>query len=332
MEPKLTEATPKYKQVSPIVDTWLEIHKGETFDLDLICRQIEAVTREGRQMVAIKLREEIVKGKLEKLNRIYRYIDNTIKYIDWVNAEENDILSIKFPWDRETNTGFSFDKHVILSPKDLIVIAGDSNAGKTAFIINMLWENMDTHSCTLMGNEYSPVKFKRRVSRMTWNNPLKEDGTPKFELIERYQDWKDIVRPDNINLIDWITVSSGEFYMMDSILQGIQSKLNHGIAVVAIQKSTSKGVGEGGDFSKRIASLYLAIDFERITVVKAKEWNSVNPNNKTYGFKIVDGGCKFHNIREIKKCPRCYGTGRTKGGECDQCFGAGYVDVPNQDI
>ena len=40
---------PKYGRVSRLVDDWLLLHKGETFDLDLICRQLQAVTREGRQ-------------------------------------------------------------------------------------------------------------------------------------------------------------------------------------------------------------------------------------------------------------------------------------------
>ncbi len=162
---------------------------------------------------------------------------------------------------------------------------------------------------------------------MTWASPLKEDGSPKFELIERYRDWKDIIRPNNFNLIDWVTVSSGEFYMMDSLLQGFQSKVDKGIVAAAIQKSETKKMGEGGDFSKRISSVYLTIDHQRLTVEKAKEWNGQNPNNKMYGFTIVDSGTKFHNIREIKKCGKCYATGKSRGQECDVCNGSGYIDV-----
>jgi hypothetical protein len=161
---------------------------------------------------------------------------------------------------------------------------------------------------------------------MNWRNPINEDGTPKFELIERYDDWKDIIRPNNINIIDWVTVNDGEFYKMGSLIQGIQSKLDRGIAVIALQKNQAKGLGEGGDFSVRLASLYLTMDFEKLTVVKAKEYEGTNPNNKTYGFNIVDGGCKFHRIREIKKCPKCYGSGHTKAGACEECIGTGYID------
>ena len=72
-EANLEDST--YKKVSVIVDTWLEVHKGETFDLDLVCRQLQITERENRHFVAMKLAYEVRQGKLEKLNRIYRYIN-----------------------------------------------------------------------------------------------------------------------------------------------------------------------------------------------------------------------------------------------------------------
>ena len=316
-----------YKKISILVDDWLQIHKGESFDLDLICRQLEIRERDNRKLVAIKLAYEVKRGdRLEKLNRIYNTIDNTVKYIDWVNVSNVEPLKINFPYGIEDNSQFSFDDHVSISPGDIVVIAGNSNMGKTTWCLNLLWENMDTFPCTLMGNEYTKGKFKRRVSRMTWKSPLKEDGTPKFELIERRERWKDIIRPDNINIIDWIMLGDN-FYQIGMIIDGIQSKLRNGIAVISLQKDPAKTRGRGGTFSEDLASLYLAIDYQRLTVVKAKEWQGMNPNGKMYGFDIVDGGTKFHNIREVKKCPKCFGNSPVKGYKCETCQGRGYVDL-----
>ena len=174
-----------------------------------------------------------------------------------------------------------------------------------------------------MGNEYKPAKFKRRLKRMTWVNPLKEDGTPKFELIDRRDNWKDIIRPDNINIIDWIGLPGDESYRIGQIIDGIQSKLKKGIALLSLQKDIEARLGRGRSYSEELASLYLTIDFERITVIKAKEWKGTNPNGKMYGFTLLNAGTQFHNIREIKKCPKCWG----KNPKCEKCEGTGYIDI-----
>lgn len=315
----------QYTKVSALVDQWLEMHKGETFNLDTICRQLELTERDLRNYVTQKLSYETRRGFLEKNNHLYRYIDNTFKLIDWVNANEDDTLNINWPFGHEDDSRFGFDGNVVIFPGDIIVIAGGSNYGKTTFCLNFLWENMDNFPCTLMGNEYTPVKFKRRISRMGWNSPTNGDGVPKFELIERREGWKDIIRPDNINIIDWINLGDN-FYQIGTIIEGIQSKLRGGIAVISIQKDDSKKYGLGGGFSQHLSSLYISIDFGRMTIVKAKEWSGRNINNEMYGFEIIEAGSTFDHIRRIRKCGSCFATGKSKGQECFNCAGMGYVD------
>ena len=315
----------QYKLISNMVSTWLELHKGETFDLEAICRQLNITDKDRRNLVTIKLAYEIKHKNLEKSNRVYRYIDNTIKYIDWINVNTTEALPILWP-DGNDGTQFGFDGRITISPGDIIVIAGVSNTGKTTFCQNFLWKNMDLMPCTMMGNEITPSKFKRRVGNMTWANPLRADGSPKFELIERRENWKDIIRPNNINIIDWINLGDN-FYEIGKIIEGIQSRLNDGIALIALQKDPNKTMGMGGNFGQHLASLYLTMDFNRLTIIKAKEWHDYDPNNKMYGFTITNHGCDFENIRLIKKCPQCYATGKSRGGQCDKCAGTGYVDV-----
>lgn len=324
-----TEADLKYKVVLKRVNAWLPLHKGETFDLDQICRQCEIGTADARNYVSTILSKEVEKKLLEKMGGrgVYRYIDNTIKYIDWVNARDANVLALTYPYGVDDGSAFSFAEYVNIHPKDVIVIAGVSNTGKTCWILNQLWNNMDLYPCTLMGNEYEGSKFKARVSGMTWLDPVREDGTPKFELIERRSGWKDIIRPNNINFIDWISLSGkADFYSIGAVIEGIQEKLDRGIAVIAIQKSSGKDLGEGGQFSEHLSSLYLLMDFKRLTVRKAKDWHGVNPNGKVYGFDIVEG-IKFQNIRPQIKCSNCYGHGISKGGECSYCKGTGWVDT-----
>jgi len=317
--------TPTYKKVSAIVDTWLEVHRGETFDLDLVCRQLQITERENRQFVAIKLAHEVKQEKLEKLNRIYRYVNKDKDVLNWYDSDVERTININWPKGRD-GTKFGFDGCVCISPGDIIVVAGVSNMGKTTFAQNFLWENMDAYPCVLMGNEYTPVKFKRRISRMTWNNPIDENDKPKFELIKRLENWADIVEPDKITIIDWIALPATELYNIGHVIQGIQSKVGNGIALIVLQKDEAANLGRGRAFSEELASLYLTIDKGRMTVRKAKEWFEHDPNREVYGFDITNGGVEFRNIRPLVKCFSCKGSGQIKGNECYVCYGSGYVE------
>jgi len=322
-EAKLEDIT--YKKVSALVERWLEVHKGETFDLDLICRQLQITERENRHFVVQKLSYEVQAGKLEKSNRIYRYINKDKEYINWYDSEVEQTINIQWPKGRD-GTKFGFDGYVCISPGDIIVVAGVSNMGKTTFAQNFLWENMDNYSCVLMGNEYTPVKFKRRISRMTWNNPIDENGKPKFDLIRRLENWADIVEPDKITIIDWIALPANELYNIGHVIQGIQSKVGNGVALIVLQKDEASSLGRGRAFSEELSSLYLTIDKGRITVRKAKEWFNHNPNREIYGFDIANGGVEFRNIKPLVKCFSCKGSGQIRGGECCVCFGEGYIE------
>jgi hypothetical protein len=314
-----------YKEVSKRVDEWLSMHQDEKFDLDLICRQLETTSSEARKQVTVKLFQEVKKGKLDKNDKIYRYVNREVKPLDWINADVTDSIEVLWPYGIEDSTRFGFDGHIIVPRKSIIIVAGVTNTGKTTFALNFLWMNMDIHPCTLMGNEYEPSQFKRRASYMKFQEPIDENGKPKFELIERHEDWKDVIRPDNINIIDWLNLGD-KFYEIGNIIDGIKQKLNKGIALILIQKDAQKATGMGGMWGTHLASLYLNMDFGKVSVVKCKEWNGHNPNNEMYGFDIVNHGSQFHNIRSVTTCRKCYGKSAGGAYKCPECYGKGYID------
>ncbi len=322
------ESDIKYRKISALVDEWMEFHKGETFDLDLICRQLQLNERQHRHLVSIKLAYCVEHNKLEKINRLYRTIDNTIKYIEgwWGDrGEEGDeTIDLTFPKGHD-ETGFSFQGEIMVYPSDILVVAGVSNKGKSCFVLNTLVENMDKYQCRLMGNEYDARKFRDRMKYFNWVEFV-NDGKPKFELIERYENHKDIIAPDAINIIDWLNLGDN-FWQISKILEGIKSKLHKGIAIVVIQKSEGKTLGRGGDFSRDLASVYFTIDHQRLTVEKVKSYKRIDPNGKMYSFTIEDHGSKFMGIHEVKRCAPCRGTGKFGVKDCANCIGTGYISV-----
>ena len=186
-----TEADKPYQAVARLVREYIEIHMGEKFDLDTICRQLAITERDSRKYVTIELSRKVDQGKLEKVSTargsLYTVLNNTLVYInDWIDANDDEILSVRWPASHQDATEFGFEKTMIVPSGGLIVVAGVSNMGKTGLLQNFCVENCDQYHVTMMINEANKSKFKRRIQRMTWFDPRGPDGKVKFDLIERH--------------------------------------------------------------------------------------------------------------------------------------------------
>jgi hypothetical protein len=326
----------QYHNVSRMVEKWINLHKDETFDLDIICRQLGVNDPKTRNLVTIKLAYEAKRKNLEKSNRLYRYIDNTIVNIPWYENGTNNYFDITFPSNHDAvdNSYFSFQDSVRLSPASVTVVAGQTNAGKSTFARHIVWDNMDKHHVRYLVSQTSAAAFARYANNMTWANPMKSPNQPKFELIERYEDFQDLILPNAVNIVDWLDADKVEYYKIGSLIKAMQTKLVNGILFVMIQKNSFGEFGDGGEKSAKWADLYLTLNynreknFTRLSILKAKEWiGNHDPNGRNYGFEIINYGSQLSNIREVKKCTVCYGQGRNKSGtECNICAGVGYID------
>jgi hypothetical protein len=320
-----------YQVVARLVRQYIDEHNGDSFDLDTICRHIQVTERDARRYVCIELARKIDQEKLEKVSTsrgpLYKVLSlyNEVK-IDWMNANDKDIFPLLWPAAHDDPSYFPWD-NVMVSPGDLIVLGGETNKGKTCLCLNIVWDNMDAYPVTLMGNaEYSAAKFKRRTKNMTWRDPAK-DGKPKFELIRVTEDWKYSLRPDNINIIDWISLE-GDFYRIGKLLEAMKSRMRGGVLIVSLQKGEGKAQAVGGHFTEDPADIYITMQAGHLTLKKVKEWKAPNPNGTLWAYDIIDG-VRFAEIHQVLKCPACYGSGHRGSGECDKCKGKGFIDKPS---
>ena len=120
----------------------------------------------------------------------------------------------------------------------------------------------------------------------------------KFSAWGRSGDWPDVIRPDAINIVDYLELHD-DFYKVGGLLKAISDKLKSGFALVALQKNIGRDEGLGGARSLEKPRLYLAMDHGRTKIVKAKSWadGRLNPNGMTITWKLIDG-CKFRNVTE----------------------------------
>jgi len=294
-----------YGKVSSRIDAdWYPYHLQEWFTQKDICDYFRWDDPDIRKAVSQKLWNDTTRKAdptLEKNNKAYRLIDKDLEELDWMNADIDKVYHLKLPYGMEDQTGFDFEKNIVIPPKGIVVVAGVSNEGKTAFVLNMLLANMDDYPCTYFTNEYTGVGFKRRMKPFEGLFEFtNSDGKPKFRTILRYDHYQDVIDPDGFNIIDYLDVNEqGEYYKLAPYMKQIQKKLKNGIAIIALQKPPNRPDAFGGTNIRSMASLYLSIDKGKLEVVKAKDWIIENPNGKKYAFNIYNQGSLFGGIHGI---------------------------------
>uniref|UniRef100_A0A6M3J821 Putative DNA primase n=1 Tax=viral metagenome TaxID=1070528 RepID=A0A6M3J821_9ZZZZ len=251
-----------------------------------------------------------------------------------VKREKIPPFELMYPRDFDTFEEFEFSSKVIVREGDCILVAGQSNYGKTAIALNFAGENIDKLP-VLMGNEYSKdgeptPRFLNRLEAMDWIQWANGDGGDKFELLPVYDDYADWIIKDRINIIDWVNIDANYLYSIGKVMEDIKAAVGKGIVIIVIQKSEGSDSGRGGQFTKDFADLELLIDKHsdwesRLTIGKVKEYNG-HVVGRSWAYTI-DKGVKLLNVREVIKCKSCHGSGRKGGNMCELCHGNKYVDL-----
>jgi len=268
-----------------------------------------------------------------------------VEAVRWWDGDEGEPLDFRFPKEYDADSGFEvavsefgIEDCVEVFAGDFIMIAGTSNYGKTAIALSLLGENLGLFpESRLMGSEYTASdgkispKFKRRMGRMKWVQWI-QDGKPMFELLPVGADYEDYIKSDALNLVDWISLP-GEYFLIDTVTKKMKDMVGNGVLIGVLQKNRASEWAEGGERAERYADVCLYIDpfgdesMLRLGKVKSPKGRATG---RMWGFRIVDHGANLRNIREIVKCPNCWGKGYTGSQnnyrKCDVCEGRKYID------
>ena len=223
------------------------------------------------------------RGELEKSRGFYRFADKTADKLDWQSADMSNVVNLKWP--------FELEKYIIIYPKNIIVVAGAPDSGKTAFCFNVIRLNMSTFTINYYNSEMGAAEMLSRISNF---NGIEPDEW-HFNAYERSVDFADIIKPNDINIIDYLEIVNN-FYEIAGDILAIHNNLRGGIAIICIQKNPKVDLGRGGSFGLEKPRLYLSMDNNQLKIVKGKNWkdHSVNPNKMTWTFQLV-GGARFVN-------------------------------------
>jgi hypothetical protein len=277
------------RSITGEVREWVLTTSGYFLTTDCY-RDLELTTRDYKKAAVIALLRLEAEGLIEKCGQkrgCYRRVERDCEPIDFMNAPDGPPLPLRWPLSLETL--------VKLYPKNVAVVAGSKDAGKTAFCLNFARLNQDLFETHYFCSEIAAQEFRERLK--LFKEPL---DFWKIKVWERSSNFADVIKPDALNIIDFFEISN-EFYLISKELKAIHDKLNKGVALIAIQKDKNAKLGRGGSFSIEKARLYVTLDAKdyhnELTIVSGKNWaqKDKNPAGVVIKFKLINGA-KFVEV------------------------------------
>jgi hypothetical protein len=248
---------------------------------------LQASEKAACQVAAHRMCKE---GLLEKVSRgCFKKVEKDCQDIDIWSCDTVP-LNIKYP--------LGIHELIVTHPKNIIVIAGEPNAGKTAYLLNFAQMNCGRDmEVVYFSSEMGAIELQARLKK--FNLPM--DEWRKIIWKERASDFAQMIRPNAINIIDFLEVHD-EFYKIGLFIKQIFDKLDKGIAILALQKNKGRDEGLGGGRSIEKARLYMAMEPGKLKIVKAKNWRNdeINPNGLVRAYRL-GGGCNFKTTGDWSK-------------------------------
>jgi hypothetical protein len=181
------------------------------------------------------------------------------------------------------------------------VVAGEPNAGKTAWLLNVAYENQNDHEVHYFSSEMGADELKDRLLKFEETNMCRLDGW-KTRFWDKSGDFADAIKPNAINIIDFLELHD-KFWEIGGKIREIYDRLDRGIAIVALQKNPTQVLkdgtvknewGLGALRAAEKARLYFTMNTGNVAVIKkAKNWKSkVNPNGMMMRYTLAQG-CRF---------------------------------------
>lgn len=258
------------------------------FSVTNLREAVTGVTKEDRAAVR-KALSRLCSGDNPIIERcgnkagMYRKLNLDIEVMDLLNAPTEE-FSIKFP--------LGVSDMCKVYPGNIVVVAGSKSSGKTAYLLNIVKENMNQYPIDYLNSEMGETELRLRLE--AFRDLSLSDW--RFRPIMRSGDWWDLITGEKkIYVIDFLEPPEDKVYLVGQYIRQIHKKLRDGICIVGLQKRPGRDTGHGDTFSMEKARLYLALDYDpserlnRIKIVDAKAFRGESPRGLARNYSLTDG-------------------------------------------
>ncbi|MBQ9536589.1 MAG: bifunctional DNA primase/polymerase [Desulfovibrionaceae bacterium] len=281
---------PMQINVNGSIEKWIMQKHSAPFTLHNMFEQL-TIKGLAEKMWAQEYIEKLLdKGFIEQdMQRVdtYRQINTTVEIIDLMQDYHEKNIDIILP--------FSLQYNLKIQEKNIIVVAGESNAGKTAFLLNILFNNYQRHRFKYITSEMTPLEINERIQKAYVD---KQSLNEKVSFLKCTENYHDIVDPEGINIIDFLEVYDN-FYTIGEKIKKIFDRLTTGVAFIAIQKKRGADFGRGGEFTIEKSRLAISLFCHgrlhdgiigSAKIIKCKNYiDGKNPEGREYFYKLQNG-------------------------------------------
>jgi hypothetical protein len=270
------------------VSRWVSMAVGD-FTIADIYRDLGISGQGDKAQCQNELRDLVKMGQIESCKGRagwYRKCEKTLERID-LNVTEAPEVSLWLP--------FGLYRHVKIQPKNVIVVAGETNSGKTGLLFNLMAQNLWRRKFRYIASEMTANEINDRIFT---SGVQKSEWEAQVEFVERSKNYADAVDPDGLNIVDYLEIHEN-FSLIGSEIKKIFDTLKNGVAFIAIQKRTGELFGRGGEFTLEKARLGLSLFTHgrlpngvlgSVKVTKAKNFRpGMNPEGMEQFYRLFDG-------------------------------------------
>lgn len=224
-----------------------------------------------------------------KRDGFYRPVENGVEPVDFGNLRPRDFPVI---------LPFDLRRYAFIYPDTTIIVAGSKSSGKSGFCYRVVRDNWGKLNIVLLSNmEGGKEQMYDRFMAMG----IDLAKVPQF-IYPVYDHFHDHIKDkDTLYVIDYIDAPEGDdFYLIGGQIKKIDRKLQglNSIAVIGLQKPSIRDTAFGGEQTLKVASLYIAMDSNKLKIVDAKvpADKKLHPKNMQWTFQYSDEGTNFLNI------------------------------------
>jgi hypothetical protein len=274
------------RDLRPLVEKYVGELTGET-SIGALHSWYDVKTITERQESVSILNEMAAKRVIVWVGRkhgIFRPVDKNPQ-IMILGMPKRDRVSIHLP--------FNLHTLVNLYPRNIVMCAGEKDAGKTTFALNAAYANRDRIHVTYFNSEMGPEELEARLVLFP---DARLSEWRKITWIERASRFEDFIDPDGFNIIDFLEVGADAYAVVEDIKR-VFDRLMGGVLLIVMQKRSYKEWAVGGEGTLEKARL--AVNLERragignvCRITVAKNWTGVIRHPRGYEclYKIYRGG------------------------------------------
>ena len=184
-------------------------------------------------------------------NGIFKPITTTAPVIAWQDAQD-EYFPLRLP--------LGIDRMAGVNPRALVVVAGETNGGKSYFSMLIAHANLEANggahkAVHFWNSETTPMAIRNNARRIdpdmnNWRGMV---------VRERTGDFHQVIVPDALNIVDYLQMED-EFYLVGKKLKAMFDVLTTGVCVVFMQKNKGAALGIGGNYTLHKPVLALSLN------------------------------------------------------------------------